>query len=165
MVEGHRLFDKIYQDYYSSLLRVVQQKITSRELAEDVLQDAFIKIWIALPSYDPLKGGIFAWMATICSHMALDQIRSKYTKQKCLTEPLKITTEQSCRLKHFMIDVDQIDLIFQVHKLRKIYEEPLMLFSIGYTHVEIGKMLNIPLGTVKSRIRAGSLILRKIWAI
>jgi RNA polymerase sigma-70 factor (ECF subfamily) len=157
-------FDQLYRDYYTSLLKVVRHKISCQEIAEDVLHDAFIKIWIALPNYDPDKGSIYTWMAKICSHMALDQLNSKSYRKQNITGQLEPEIKNLNRRQCAVLNTDQIDVLLQVRRLQKTYTEPLLLYSTGYTHTEIGNLLDLPLGTVKSRIRAGLIILRKRWA-
>lgn len=154
-------FHLIYRSYAQSLFNVIRNKIATTELAEDVLQDAFIKIWIGLPNYNPSKGSLYTWMRTICVHAALDQIKSKsYRMYKCMAqlEPGLLETVHHQRV---YINMDQSDVRALLQDLAKPFEQLLYLYSTGYTHMEISVMLGLPLGTVKSRIRAGIQILRK----
>lgn len=157
-------FDRIYRAYYRALLKVVRYKISCPEIAEDVLQDAFIKIWIALPNYNLDKGGIYTWMATICTHEAIDHLKSRSYRKNTMTDQLEPELKNLDGRQVCVIREDEMDVLFQVSLLRKTYAEPIQLYSTGYTHTEIGNMLDIPLGTVKTRIRTGLLILKKVWA-
>jgi RNA polymerase sigma-70 factor (ECF subfamily) len=156
-------FDLIYRDYYNSLLKSVMFKIRNRQTAEDILQEAFIKIWVALPGYDPEKGSIYAWMVTICAHVALDLLRSKAYRTEMITDQLDPQVAHVDMQYRCLINTDSSDLRCCLKELPIPFEEVLLLYSIGYTHREIGVMLHLPLGTVKSRIRAGLLSMRKRW--
>jgi RNA polymerase sigma factor (sigma-70 family) len=156
-------FDNIYRNYYHSLLKVVQYKISNLETAEDVLQEAFIKIWIALPTYQPDKGSIYTWMAKICSHAALDLLKSQDYRRQLFTVPLEpqlidIDIEYYC-----IVSTDLMDLRCYLSELREPCEEALLLYINGYTQKEIGQKLDLPLGTVKGRIRSGLMLLRERW--
>ena len=56
--------------------------VENKELAEDILQEAFIKFWNNFKNYDPLKGRLFTWMLNIARNLTIDTLRSKdYKKQ------------------------------------------------------------------------------------
>jgi len=128
------VFEEIYSAYYRSLLKLIRRLIRSHELAEDVLQDSFIKIWRSLPSYDAGKGGLYTWMATICINMAIDQLRSKSYRNQCQNIELETMTESIDGQRHLLPYIDAIDVIRHVRMLRKPYADVLILFyNAGYT--------------------------------
>ena len=158
------LFEKIYKTYYRPLLRLIKRKIFSPDLAEDILQDAFIKIWNSLSDYDPGKGGLYTWMATICCNMAIDHMRSRHYTNRYRTCELELMIETIDCQKSFLLNTDSVDVIKQTMELKQSYTDVMMLFYYkGYTQVEIGGLLNLPLGTVKSRMRVALGLLRKIY--
>lgn len=158
-------FEEIYSAYYRSLLKLIKRKICCTELAEDVLQEAFIKIWNSLPEYDPGKGGLYTWMAAICNNMAIDQMRSIHYRNQFRTSELELMIETVDGQQFFLPNTDLIDVIAHARKLRQSYADILMLsYQAGYSHVEIGGLLNIPLGTVKSRIRIAVGLLRQLYS-
>jgi RNA polymerase sigma-70 factor (ECF subfamily) len=112
-----------------------------------------------------LRGGLYTWMATICSNLALDTMRSKHFRKDVVTDQLESKISQINKVNQVFMNIDRLDVRAHVKKLRSLYHEPLLLYSLGYTNSEIGQRLKIPLGTVKSRIRLGLILLRKVWAV
>lgn len=150
------VFEEIYNAYYRSLLKLIRRLISSHEMAEDVLQDAFVKIWHSLPNYDSGKGGLYAWMATICTNAAIDHLRSKNYRNQCKNLELEVMIASIDGQRYMLPYSDTIDVIRNIMTLKKTYADVLMLcYNAGYTQVEIGGILGLPLGTVKSRIRIG----------
>ena len=70
-------FTYLYDNYSYALFGVIKKVIEAEEIANDVLQESFVKIWKNISSYDPSKGSIFTWMLNICRNAAIDEARSK----------------------------------------------------------------------------------------
>ncbi|RZL30054.1 MAG: sigma-70 family RNA polymerase sigma factor, partial [Pedobacter sp.] len=68
---------KLYKMYAPALNGIIRRIIKYDEVAEDVLQDTFVKIWKSINQYDATKGRLFTWMANVAKNMAIDQVRSK----------------------------------------------------------------------------------------
>lgn len=155
-------FVYLYDHYAGALLSVVSAVVIDKELASDVLQEVFVKIWKQADSYDDTKGRLFTWMANIARNAAIDATRSKNFKNSQknleLTENVYISEGISIQ-----IPVDRIGIRKMVHQLndaQKILVE--LSYFQGYTQDEIAKMLNIPLGTVKTRLRAALIQLKQL---
>ncbi len=140
---------------YSIILSVVADK----ELANDVLQEVFIKIWRQSESYDASKGRLFTWMMNIARNASIDMLRSKgYQKTQQNRELTETVYEKGGSIA---INIDQIGLRKLVHSLKEEYKVLVELsYFQGFTQDEISKMLNMPLGTVKTRLRSALLQLR-----
>ena len=144
-------FTYLYEHYSGALYGVIKQIVTDMELANDVLQETFVNIWRKIDSYDAAKGRLFTWMLNIARNAAIDKTRSKSFQQG---------------LKHQSIDGDYIqpsvkpgiDDFGLKRIILKLKDEQRMLIQLsyfqGFTHEQIAKSLNIPLGTVKTRIRS-----------
>lgn len=158
-------FDHLYRIYYVALLRVIKRKVKNHNLAKDVMQDAFIKIWKSLPLFDPKKGTLYSWMAIICLNTSIDYIRTKDFKNQRLTDPLDMLNP-SYEPHHLQVtNIDAIDVVEQVDKLEDSYAIVVTLkYFASYTHVEIAEVLHLPLGTVKSRLRIAIRLLRKQYS-
>lgn len=150
----------LYDNYSSALYGVIAKIVRSEEIAQDILQDAFVKIWKNFSKYDSSKGRLFTWMINIARNRAIDYVRSKDFKNRNLNdydtnnaELTSITSE---------IKIDQIGLTETLNlldpKLKIIIDT---IYLKGYTQAETAEYLNIPLGTVKSRVRNGLIELRK----
>jgi RNA polymerase sigma-70 factor (ECF subfamily) len=70
-------FSYLYDNYSGALFGIIYKMLDDRQLAEDVLQEAFVKIWNSFSNYDSLKGRLFTWMLNIARNLTIDTIRSK----------------------------------------------------------------------------------------
>ncbi len=72
---SQKAFEYLYDNYSGSLMGVITKIIKDTEKSEDILQDAFLKIWRKIGDYDPSKGRLFTWMVNIARNTAIDQFR------------------------------------------------------------------------------------------
>lgn len=169
LLEGLQLHDEqafsfLYDRYSKALFSIILQVIPQQELAEDVLQEVFIKIWQNIKSYDETKGRLYTWMLNIARNQAIDRTRSKDFNNRSKTTGLSETVYNQQKVVESK--VDDIGLKKILSNLPEENRKLLVLaYFQGYTQDEISKMLNIPLGTVKTRIRATIIQLRKILSI
>jgi len=155
-------FSKLYDNYSGALYGVLQRMLIKDELAQDALQESFVKIWKNIDSYDKSKGTLFTWMLNICRNHAIDMLRSKNMKQKIqnLDDSVRVVNKQtsaSTSEDHVLIK-ELVDNLKPEH--RQMIE---MAFYKGYTQEELAEELNMPLGTVKTRARAALIQLRKYF--
>ena len=154
-------FNYLYDNYSGALFTVVLNIISEREQASDVLQEVFVKIWRQIESYDETKGRLFTWMINIARNASIDTLRSKDFKNSLQNRELNegvYDAAGSTELK-----TDQIGLRKVIYRLQDEYKIMVELsYFEGYTQDEISKMLNIPLGTVKTRLRTALTQLRQL---
>jgi len=154
-------FSYLYDFYSKALFSIILQIIPQQEIAEDVLQEVFLKIWQNIVSYDASKGRLYTWMLNITRNQAIDRTRSKEFNNRAKTTEL----EENVYKDRQAVDAG-IDDVGLKKTLSTLPEESRMLLELayfqGYTQEEISKILNIPLGTVKTRIRTTIIQLRKI---
>lgn len=155
------VMEYLYDHYSGALYGVCLKVVQDETAAQDVLQDAFIKIWKKGAQYDPSKGRLFTWMLNIVRNTSIDYLRSKAVKYEINGDERVshiIETNSSQELS-----TDAIGLRKHMKQLRKEEREILELaYFGGYTQDEISKELEIPLGTVKTRARRALNDLRKI---
>ena len=126
--------------------------VKDAEWAEEILHDAFVKIWEKIDLYDASKGKLYTWMINISRNLAIDATRSKrYSQQsKTITDTEYVYHNDSGVEANTYSGIDKL--------LGKLPEEQLFLitkvFYEGYTHSEVATSFEIPLGTVKTRIRS-----------
>ena len=153
----------LYDHYSAALYGIVFRIVKNADVAEEVLQDVFLKIWDKIESYDSSKGKLFTWMLNIARNQAIDKTRSKEMNKGRKTDDIdylvnKIDNQESAELK-----VDTIGLKELMDKLpeqqRFIVNQ---LYLEGYTQSEVAEEFNIPLGTVKTRLRSAMIELRSI---
>ena len=155
-------FAYLYDNYCGAINGIIYRLLEDQTLAEDVLQEAFIKIWNNFQSYDASKGRLFTWMSNIARNTTIDTLRSKgYRKQakisgdENIVHESKDETQQPSRF-------DTIGLYKQLDTLKPEQRKLIILaYYNGYTQEEISKTLDMPLGTVKTRIRTALIELRK----
>ncbi|MDO1451116.1 RNA polymerase sigma factor [Rhodocytophaga aerolata] len=149
-------FDLLYHLYSNALYTIAFKIVHSQQLAEDVLQDSFIKIWKNIHTYDASKGSLFTFILNITRNTAIDKTRSLYYQKQ--RQGLKCTILLFDRVdqKHcFYQQVDYIGITKYIDALAPQYKHLIeYVYLKGYTHQEAAKALEIPLGTAKSRLKS-----------
>lgn len=149
-----RAFERIYDLYSESTYGIIFSIIREEKIAEEVLQDVFLKIWEKAPSYNSEKGRFFTWILNIARNAAIDKIRSKSFKnnqQNLKADNFVNILEDKT---NFAESVDSIGLKKYIDKLKPVCKKLIdYLFFRGYTQKETSEELNMPLGTVKTRNR------------
>jgi len=157
----HKALETIYDRYSSSLLGIIIRIVKSEDIAKEVLQESFIKIWKNSKSYDESKGRFFTWASRIAKNTALNYINLKSEKNQSQTKEL---VEKHHDLNIQTLNIDVLDIRGKVSQLEKKYKEIVdLLYFQGYTQQEISDELEIPLGTVKTRIRSAIQQLRRVY--
>ncbi|WP_316793463.1 RNA polymerase sigma factor [Pedobacter frigoris] len=152
----------LYDMYSGALLGVISRIIQQTEVAEDLLQETFIKIWNSADSYDSSKGRLFTWMMNIARNLSIDKLRSKDFKNSSKNQDIENNVDFIDTQKEITFNADLLGLKDMVTALKPEYNNVLdMVYFKGYTHVEAAEELNLPLGTVKTRIRMAIMELRK----
>lgn len=147
-------FSYLYKQYAGVLYGVVKKIIYDDQTAQDVLQEVFVKIWNNIEGYDAGKGRIYTWMINIARNAAIDKLRSKgeIMKAKIQTgDDIVSNIQQGIKTEQ---RTDTIGLKQMVGGLKPEYQSIVDLaYFKGYTMEEIAKTLDIPVGTVKTRMR------------
>lgn len=155
-------YNYLYHNYKGALFTVILQIIADREIAEDVLQDAFITAWKNIEKYDAAKGRLFTWLFNVTRNCAINTTRSKNYKAQQKNDSLDNYVTYVGEKDSTVLNINQIGLRKQVHRLREDYKNVVELsYFNGFTHEEISKILNVPVGTVKTRLRNALIELRK----
>lgn len=157
-------FNYLYKNYSAVLYGVIIKVIHDETTAQDVLQEAFVKIWNNIGQYDAAKGRIYTWMLNICRNAAIDKLRSKgeIMKGKIQAGDDVVNNFESTNTRKTEQQTDTIGLKSMVAGLRPEYYSIVDLaYYKGFTLDEISKTLNVPLGTVKTRMRAAMQQLRQ----
>lgn len=156
-------FARLYELTAPKLLGAGVHLLKRRELAEDVLQDLFVKIWHRASEYQAERGGVMTWLYSVQRYLALDKLRALRPTQE-------LDEEVSNTLAFDGPDPSMTamsgDMAARVHRcldtLTDVQRRSVTLaFFEGLTHTELTQKLQMPLGTVKSWIRRGLLGLQK----
>lgn len=156
--------EALYDMYSSSLYGVIFRIVQHEEIAEDLLQDTFIRIWNSFSSYDASKGRLFTWMVNVARNIAIDKTRSKEFRNNSKTEDIENNVLIVDKQINSKINPEIIGLKDLIGKLKPEYKIILdLVYFEGFTHVEVAQKLEIPLGTVKTRLRNAIITLRKVF--
>ncbi len=159
-------FEYLYDHYAGALYSTVLRIVRSEDIAEEVLQDVFLRIWDKFDLYDSGKGRLFTWMLNIARNQAIDRTRSREMSQSKKTDDLANLVGKIDREGSSETTVDAIGLADVLKRLpdeqRFVIEQ---LYLNGYTQSEVAEEFGIPLGTVKTRTRMGMQELRTILTV
>ena len=158
-----RLYDVDARQMLGVALRIVRQ----RHLAEDVVQDAFIKVWEKAATFDPQRGSARGWLYSVVRYRALNEVRDsgpQITLDEAALEAIDLRNSQQAG--HPMNSSAELG---PLHDCLEQLDPPkrssiVLAYVDGCTHAEIAQRLAAPLGTVKAWIRRGLLLLRECMA-
>lgn len=153
----------LYDNYSAAMYGVIHRIIQNDEIAEDLLQEAFLKIWNNFMQYDAGKGRLFTWMINTCRNLAIDKLRSKDITDQNKNQQIENSVSGIVSLSA-SYNPDTIGINEILKKLDPDYRTIIdLLYFEGYSQAEAAGRLNIPLGTVKTRSRAAILKLRMLF--
>jgi RNA polymerase sigma factor (sigma-70 family) len=151
--------EQLYDIYGAALYGAALRIVCSKELAEQVLQDTFLKVWYFGAQYDASKGRLFTWLLKITRNTAIDATRNSHFHNSKKTDFIDSLNESSggdC------INPDTLGLQEIVDKMDEKYKIIIdLIYFNQYTHQEAAEAIGIPLGTVKTRVRFAILELKK----
>lgn len=151
-------------DHYADALYGVAIKVTKdEEMAQDVLQEAFVKIWKKADKYDVSKARLFTWLFRVVQNTAIDAVRKR---QRLQTKEVRNNDSNVYHIPTTELAIEHMDLKKHTGGLEEKYKVVIdALFFQGMTQQEASDELKIPLGTVKSRLKIGLRELRKLFGI
>ncbi|TAE27564.1 MAG: sigma-70 family RNA polymerase sigma factor [Cytophagales bacterium] len=163
-------FHWLYDQYSPALFGVIRKIVHDDEQARDLLQDSFIKIWNNLDQYDASKGRLFTWLLNVARNTAIDSLRSAKASSRPNPANAIHTDSENVYIVDSQHKTDPVpiehigvkDMVDQLRPERKMLID-LVYFS-GYTHEEAAEVLNLPLGTVKTRIRSALQELKQFFS-
>jgi RNA polymerase sigma-70 factor (ECF subfamily) len=153
----------LYDHYSAALFGAISRVVRMESAAEEVLQDVFLRIWDRIDDYDAAKGRLFTWMLRIARNQAIDKTRSRGLMNERKTDDIDnfvhgIDAKAFSEQKVDFIGVDEI--LKDLPEDQKFVVE--YLYFKGYSQSELAKEYNIPLGTVKTRLRIAMKQLRSL---
>jgi len=156
-------FANLYDATSSRVFGLVLRVVRDRAQAEEVTQDVFLEIWRSSARYDQARGSALGWMLTIAHRKAVDRVRSAeaQTRRDAAYEarsqatPFDATSEEA----HRNLDAQRVRRALDTLTEAQRGALELAYFG-GYTHREVAVMLDLPVGTAKTRIRDGLIRLR-----
>ena len=142
----------LFDNYASPLFAIIKQIVSKQEVAEDILQETFVKIWQNITSYDASKGRLYVWMVSVARNISIDRMNSKTLSKQ---------NAPSSFLKNLFITFNVEESKISDEDLKKVLtalpDEEAKLIDLayfkGFTQEEISKILMIPVNTVKEEMR------------
>jgi RNA polymerase sigma factor (sigma-70 family) len=148
----HSAFETLYKTYYRLLLGVALRYTRTRPEAEDILQDAFIKIFQSVSSYKN-TGSFEGWMRRVVQNTAINYYRSSMRFHLYVDVSEKEDSLNDDSMEAILSALDAKDILTILNRMPEGYRMVINLFYIdGYSHREISEMLNISQGTSKSQL-------------
>lgn len=151
----------LYENYADALFGVIKKIISDDDTAQDVLQETFVKIWRYAKKYDSSKAKLFTWLYRIAYNTAIDKVRSQKNKKN---NEVQMETSSVYKVTSNELNEDVLDIKKHLSSLDDKYQIVInALFFEGMTQQEASDELDIPLGTIKSRLKIGLRELKKIY--
>ena len=151
-------FALLYERHGRAAYSLAYRMLGERQAAEDLAQDAFIKVWRGASSYQSERGRVRTWMLSVVHNRSIDQLRANATRRR-MQEKIEASAPRSQPSEAFAeswrnSQRDQVREALNTLPAEQLKILELAYFS-GYTHVEIVDLLGLPLGTVKGRMQLG----------
>lgn len=147
----------LYEHYSLTLYGYIGKIIKDERMAEDILQEVFVKVWKKIKSYNYKKGSLFTWMLHIARNTAIDFLRMEERRNEIYSDKWAM---KSAHLSS-PAPSDLFELIGILRPERQVIID--MVYFQGYTQEEVALYLNVPLGTIKSRLRTALRELRRLY--
>ena len=156
----------LYDHYSGALFGVIVRIVKQESIAEEILQDVFVKVWDKIGVYDSSKGRLFTWMLNIARNHAIDKTRSKEINKEKKTSGIENVVSRIDNQDYVEQRVEGIgvrDILKPLPEEQKFVVEK--LYFEGYSQSEVAEEFNIPLGTVKTRLRLAMQQLRSTLGV
>ena len=159
-------FAELYDATAPLVHGVVLKVVRDPSQTEEVVQEVFVELWRVAPRFDASKGTVASWVATIAHRRAVDRVRSEQASRNRVERELNKVEPAADVVSETVIDVDHAD--FERRRVRRALDRltamqrqalELAYFG-GYTYREVAVLLDVPEGTIKTRIRDGMIRLR-----
>lgn len=165
--KSERGFDTLYNKYCGALYGVIIKLVKRTDVADDLLQDTFVKIWKHIDSFDSSKATLYTWMLNIARNQAVDYLRSPTYRKQLLQVEIDL-------FSHCIDNIDNInsnycsieikDFKNKALQLESKYTEVIdLIYFYGWTQEQTAEILKLPLGTIKTRARKGLSLLKVLY--
>ena len=161
-------FAELYDAVSARLFGLVRRVVRDPAQSEEVTQEVFLEIWRHSARFDPAKGAALSWMLTIAHRKAVDRVRSaeaaRNRDEGYGASTHEVTHDSTAEAVVERLDAERVHRALET--LTEAQREALQLAYLGgYTHTEVATMLDLPVGTAKTRIRDGLIRLRDTMGV
>jgi len=157
-----KAFEKLTKKYGNLIWSIARRYLSNQAEAEDAVQEIFLALWQSASRFDANKGSEITFIATIARRRLIDGLR-KNNKHKILQSIDDAINNDVFKQKSNLEKNAELSLAIDILETLEKKDQELLSLSIyqGYSHVEIAKLLNLPLGTVKTKIRRNLMKIRE----
>jgi RNA polymerase sigma-70 factor (ECF subfamily) len=157
-----KAFEELTKKYGNLIWSIARRYLSNQAEAEDVVQEIFLALWQSASRFDANKGSEITFIATIARRRLIDGLR-KNNKHKILQSIDDAISDDVFKQKSNLEKNAELSLAIGILETLEKKDQELLSLSIyqGYSHVEIAKLLNLPLGTVKTKIRRNLMKIRE----
>ncbi len=168
--------ETLYNEYATLVITVINRMVRDRRIAEELLQEVFLRIWQHGETYEPERGQVRSWILGVAHNLALNELRRQRRRPAIVSSQPETAGETGmpddpiARMPDPGLQPDDIvwlreqrnRLTEALGQLPDVQRAVIGLYANGYSQSEIASRLDEPLGTVKSRMRRGLLHLHDI---
>ena len=157
-----KAFEELTKKYGNLIWSIARRYLSNQAEAEDAVQEIFLALWQSASRFDANKGSEITFIATIARRRLIDGLR-KNNKHKILQSIDDSISNDVFQQKSNLEKNAELSLAIGILETLEKKDQELLSLSIyqGYSHVEIAKLLNLPLGTVKTKIRRNLMKIRE----
>ena len=157
-----KAFEELTKKYGNLIWSIARRYLSNQAEAEDAVQEIFLALWQSASRFDANKGSEITFIATIARRRLIDGLR-KNNKHKILQSIDDAISNDVFKQKSNLEKNAELSLAIGILETLEKKDQELLSLSIyqGYSHVEIAKLLNLPLGTVKTKIRRNLMKIRE----
>lgn len=148
---------EVYRRHAGAVFALARRLLADRTLAEEVVQEVFLRLWNDPDRFDPDRGSLRSYLLAQCHGRSVDLIRSESSRRRREEKELTLAAEAGYDLEHEVWDMAVADRVkVTLQSLPEGEREAILLaYFGGHTYREVADLLGVPEGTVKSRIRSG----------
>ncbi len=149
-------FELLYDRHSKAAYGLAYRILNEPGFAEDVVQDAFLTVWRQATTYGQARGSVRSWLLAIVHHRAIDHIRRRHEDRQQPLEDMTMLPDDVDTWDQARQNVEGAQVRDALATLPPDQQRSIALaYFGGYTHDEIARLLGVPLGTVKGRLRIG----------
>ncbi|WP_436408293.1 ECF RNA polymerase sigma factor SigK [Agromyces zhanjiangensis] len=161
-------FGALYDRTAGRILGLVRRVVVDPAQAEEVAQDVFLEVWQTAPRFDAARGSAIAWMFTLAHRRAVDRVRSAQSARdrdaRIGARDIDVPVDSVAEAVEVRLDHERAhEALAELSDLQR--ECVTLAYYGGLTQSEIAERLDVPLGTVKTRMRDGMIRLRRVMGV